>query len=78
MHYVVTYTANSCDEHDCDPIHHTNKFERTFKEKVDALHFLGECTSVHANLQTVDSTEIDETKTLKTEVDEEGTIIYYY
>ena len=78
MHYVVTYTANSNDEHWADPVYHTNKFERIFKEEVDALHFLGECTSVHANLLTIGSTELEETRTLRTEVDEEGTIIYYY
>jgi len=43
MHYVVTYTANSNDEHWADPVYHTNKFERIFKEEVDALHFLGQC-----------------------------------
>ena len=79
MRYVVTYTANSCDEHDCDSIYHTHKFSRTFKDKIDALHFLGECTSNHKDLHAIEEpVETEETEPLKTFVDHEGTIIYYY
>tara|TARA_S200002703_G_scaffold1410_1_gene2491 strand:- start:528 stop:767 length:240 start_codon:yes stop_codon:yes gene_type:complete len=79
MHYVVTYTANHRDEHWVDPVYHTNKFSKIFKDKVDALHFLGECTSIHKDIQAMDgSIETEETETLKTFVDHEGTIIYYY
>ena len=79
MRYVVTYTANSCDEHDCDPIYHTHKFSRTFRDEIDALHFLGECTSIHKDLHAIeDSVSTEETETLKSFVDHEGTIIYNY
>ncbi len=75
MLYVVTYTANSRDEHWVDPVYHTNKFERQFEDKVDALHFFEECTSPHKDFRTMDDSSEE---TLKTFVDSEGTIIYYY
>ena len=79
MHYVVTYTANHRDAHWVDPVYHTNKFSKTFKDKVDALHFLGECTSTLKDIHAIESpAETEETETLKTFVDCEGTIIYYY
>ena len=75
MRYVVTYTANSCDEHDCDSIYHTHKFSRTFRDKIDALHFLGECTSNHKDLHAIEEpVETEETETLKTFVDHEGSL----
>ena len=75
MLYVVTYTANSNDEHWADPVYHTNKFERQFEDKIDALHFFEECTSPHKDIRELDESSEE---TLKSFIDHEGTIIYYY
>ena len=58
--YVIRYECNMYGDHACDANDLCDVRDVTFTDKVDALHFMGECTSAIKNIFVVDNADSEE------------------
>ena len=58
--YVIRYECNMYGDHACNANDLGDVRDVTFTDKVDALHFMGECTSAIKNIFVVESTMDDD------------------
>ena len=58
--FVIRFECDRYGDHSCDTEQLCDVQDATFSDKVDALHFMGECTSPIKNIFVVDNANSEE------------------